>query len=403
MEVLISMFILLFGLMGVAAIFPVGNHYVVQGEKFDRGNTLAANAFEEIRARGMLNPEAWVYAGVSARGLSTPGTGTEDVIDPNSGTFNIPLPPRNNPRLPGPGHAFVIDPMSSASAWELGNRTNLDAWPQYSKVGMINADNRLWVGFDRTIPITQIDGGRWPARRVTLRIPDPNGSPYQQMTSPVAETIFRLRDDLAVELPERDDYPGILRWNTNGTQLLTRQYQGNFSWLATVVPLTLDGREALQPAVREHHPYEVSVVVFYKRVDAPQPETERQIDAEMLPGGELVMYGTGTATTTDVDDKFEDVKSGDWVCVMGINETTGVFLLKWYRLLALDEEAYEDGLDSQSGSFPQRRAMLLGPDWPIPTTGPNAGFAGRLRVAIFPGVASAVTREMVLQTGTLWD
>ena len=42
MEVLISMFVMLFGLMGVAAIFPVGNYYVVEGEKHDLGSLLAA-------------------------------------------------------------------------------------------------------------------------------------------------------------------------------------------------------------------------------------------------------------------------------------------------------------------------------------------------------------------------
>ena len=60
-EVLISMFVLLFGLMGVAAIFPVGNYYVVEGEKYDQGSALIQNALEEIEARGLLRPEAWLY------------------------------------------------------------------------------------------------------------------------------------------------------------------------------------------------------------------------------------------------------------------------------------------------------------------------------------------------------
>ena len=47
-EILISMFVLLFGLWGVAAIFPVGNHYVIEAEKFDLGGNLAQNAFEEL-------------------------------------------------------------------------------------------------------------------------------------------------------------------------------------------------------------------------------------------------------------------------------------------------------------------------------------------------------------------
>ena len=62
LEVLISMFVLLFGLMGVASIFPVGNHYAGKGEQFDRGSALAEAAFADLKARGMLKPELWFYA-----------------------------------------------------------------------------------------------------------------------------------------------------------------------------------------------------------------------------------------------------------------------------------------------------------------------------------------------------
>ena len=56
-EILISMFVLLFGLMGVAAIFPVASHYLTQGDQKDRSDALAANAFAEIKARGLMRPE----------------------------------------------------------------------------------------------------------------------------------------------------------------------------------------------------------------------------------------------------------------------------------------------------------------------------------------------------------
>ena len=399
MEVLISMFVLLFGLMGVAAIFPVGNHYVVQGEKFDRGNALADNAFQEIRTRGMLAPETWVY--------SDPNR-----VIANNDTFNYA----------GPGHAFVIDPMSTADVIRTVKRTgntsplnSLDLWPKFNQSGVVWPDsdrNNPWRIDSSSIwsqfPFRNTVGTDWPVRRVSLYDPVETvktGS-IRPMSLEVAESIFRLQDDLSVELPERDDNAGILRWQVdqNGTPqdptddtLLTRQYKGNFSWMATVLPLTTNGLAALQPVNRETHPYEVSVVVFYKRVNTPLPETERMMRAELLTGGELVMYG---GTQEEVDPKFENVKAGDWVAVMGVNETTGAFMLKWYRMLALDEEAYTDGLPSDSGvRVPLRRAMLQGPDWHFPVD-PSTGFSEplvtNLRVAIFPGIASVVTREMEL-------
>ena len=144
--------------------------------------------------------------------------------------------------------------------------------------------------------------------------------------------------------------------------------------------------------MQRRYPYEVSVVVFYKRVPTPAPETERLLRAEMLPGGELVMYGT----VNEVDTSLDGVKSGNWVAVMGVNRDAGTFLLKWYRLLALDEKTdtqTNHGYTIQSVNDPalvMRRAMLAGPDWPMQNSS-NLN----LRVAILPGVASVVTREMV--------
>lgn len=412
MEVLISMFVLLFGLMGVAAIFPVGNYYAVEGEKHDLGQLIAQNAFEEIQARGMLRPELWLYANgrpngtVGSATVPTETGGTELIQPPGAtspGWFNIV--PGVGPD-PGSGHAWVIDPMSSASA--ISGTAHLDLWPLLPASKAIN----IWFGMG-------VEGNRWPVRRITLPIPDPNTGGSQPLTPSVAETIFRLRDDLAVEMPERDDAPSIQRWNTadidntgnanntpndpNDDTLLSRQYHGNFSWLVTIVPPTEQAHESMQPALRQRYPYEVSVVVFYKRVPTPAPETERLLQAEMLPGGELVMYG---GTIEEVDKSLEGIKSGDWVAVMGVNETSGAFMLKWYRLLALDEETdtqVNHGYTIKSNPVSNlvlRRAMLLGPDWHFP---PGANEVRNLRVAILPGVASVVTREMVLEQDSLWS
>ena len=243
----------------------------------------------------------------------------------------------------------------------------------------------------------------WPVRR--LSVPQADGLP---LTKNVAEVIFRLRDDLAVEKPERGDVPSIQRWSTadidpvtgtpNNTPndptddtLLSRQYQGNFSWLATIVPSTREALIGLQPAARKSYPYEVSVVVFYKRVPTPAAETERLINAEMIGTGELAIYG---ATIDQVDAAVEGIRPSNWVAVMGVNQTTGTFMLKWYRLLALDDETHTINLTS---SNPQGRyAMLMGPDWPL-------GSYENLRVAILPGIASVVTREMVLEQDSMWN
>ena len=55
-EVLISLGILTIGLLGVAALFPVGSYYMQKGEIADRGSAIAQAAFNDLIARGMLNP-----------------------------------------------------------------------------------------------------------------------------------------------------------------------------------------------------------------------------------------------------------------------------------------------------------------------------------------------------------
>jgi len=436
-EVLISMFVMLFGLMGVAAIFPVGNHYVVEGEKFDLASGIAQNAFEELKARSMLRPEVWHYA--DPNGNLSAATATvanapfefdtlvmqSDTIagdfNANTGNFNIAGPL-------GPGHAFVIDPLGTATALNPNPvLPNLDIFPRLTNIDgdVVNWRNP-WLR-NPNIPGSNfaLPGERWPVRRLTVL--DANGL----MRTAVAETIFRLRDDLAVDQPDESDRPSIQRWDTadidpttgkvNNTpnipgddSLLRRQYKGDYSWLATIVPSTGAGLEALQPANAQYGQIscDVSIVVFRKRDDTPAAASERLINAELLPGGELVLYSNSTSTPPkdEVDAAVEGIRPGSWISLMGVNQTTGDFVMKWYRLLSLDDETIEIVLESGLGTVSGRRAMLIGPDWPAapnPTGPPSRSpsplpYVPNLRAGIFPGAISVVTKPMMMENSSLW-
>ncbi len=82
----------------------------------------------------------------------------------------------------------------------------------------------------------------------------------------MAEHFFRGNDDLTVDLPARDDRPGIQRWDTtnNGQTPLARQWNGDYSWIVSVVPTTNAARDGMAHGP-EGFAYDVSVVVFYKR------------------------------------------------------------------------------------------------------------------------------------------
>jgi len=357
LEVLLSMFVLLFGLMGVVALFPVGNHYAKQGDKFERGTTLAQNAFDELTSRGILQPEFWLYANNSA------------FIQPSgTGIFN-------NTSASGPGHAFVIDPLGAAKVNEL-------RFPFGALAAPLNGNNP-WFGAP-----SNLAGNVWPVRRITL-----SQAGSVPLTTAVAETIFSLRDDITVERPEEDDRPSIQRWktDTNGTLEdfsddlpLRRAYHGNFSWLATVVPTSNEALAGLQPADPgyQSYYYDVSVVVFYKRDDMPSVLSERLIEAQLFPGGELEMFSTDSAFA--VDAAVEDIRGGDWIAITGVNQVTGDFMMRWYRLLSLDEETRpRTGGDAGFA----RRAALVGPEWP-------AHSITNLRAVLLPGAIGVVTQQM---------
>jgi|GEM_PF-3153840 len=417
-EVLISMFVLLFGLMGVAAIIPVGNHYVVEGEKSDLGAGLAQNAFEELKARGALRTNAWVYAG------DPPGNESINPANPappypvefplvisdlgaNSGNYNIV----DTNVLPG--RAFVIDPMGAAAGFEAG-LADRDVFPYYN----LNAQA---VNVGMPIPWqAAFSERRWPVRRVTLPIPDSTGVlAFNGMPKVVAETIFRLRDDLSVDQPDKNDVPSIQRWDTADTNNtpddltddlpLRRQYKGDYSWLATIVPETTSDLESLQPAhtASGNIHYDVSVVVFRKRDDTPSVDSERVIQAELLQGGELVIYSTsGTPAKEEVDAAVEDIRPGNWISLMGVNQTTGDFVMKWYRILSMDDETTLFYVATEDSDQQARRMMLIGPDWPAPISalvGTGVQAIPNLRAGLFPGAISVVTKPLLMEKESLWS
>ena len=399
-EVLISMFVLLFGLMGVAAIFPVGNHYVVEGEKYDLASGIAQNAFEELRARGMLQPEFWMYANVPLGTLAVPGSRfvmQKNSTDPEPGTFNMEYPP--SATAPGPGNVFVIDPLGSANVNEIHFPFALQAIPPtLSNMWYVNRSQYAFSG------PPYLPGTVWPVRRITL--PQAGNFP---MATGVAETIFRLRDDLSVDQPKKSDVPSIQRWDVDATNsLLRRQYKGNYSWLATIVPTTRTGVDALQPSHDAYGqiPCDVSVVVFRKRDETPSDTSERFTFAELLPGNELVIYALNTDPVTakaDLDAAVEDIRPGNWIALTGINRTTGDFIMKWYRILSLDDETVDIDVFTLGGARKGRRAMLIGPDWPATSAQQAAGFVGNLTACTFPGAISVVTKPLRMEATSLWS
>jgi hypothetical protein len=75
MEVLISVFVLSIGLLGLAALLPVGSYTILETVKADRAGDCGRAALRDVKVRRMLDPNSWTNTG-------NLGSGPSFVIDP---------------------------------------------------------------------------------------------------------------------------------------------------------------------------------------------------------------------------------------------------------------------------------------------------------------------------------
>lgn len=432
-EVLISMGILTIGLLGVAAIFPVGGHYMRKGEEADRGAAIAKAAFGEVVARGMLNPDLWMT----------------HITDGQFSNSDVPFGDRFRPALlqyrrnrdsnfdaANPameaqaerdgnalfGSAVVIDPLAVAHVLErnANSALNISQFPaivnpiiRYDAVDDTRASWRPW----QTAA---------PVRRLSLAMPVtdggllPIGTPVY-LSSDAADAIFRSNDDLAMRAADSDDEPTRQLWSrtADGTTL-ARQSRGNYTWLVTIAPTSNAARDALATDPSKFY-YNVSVVVFNKRVlddfDANSTSSEKylrgRVISKSLSGGELLLEPVSSITNDR--DLFENLKPGQWIMVFGPHTRSRsaepALFLRWYRVLAVEGE--EEQLDASGApttsapdpANPRRLVALRGPAWPWEPAGntDTSNLPNDVRVAIVPNAVAVHSRDMRLESESVWS
>jgi prepilin-type N-terminal cleavage/methylation domain-containing protein len=407
-EVLISIGILAVGLLGAAAMFPVGSYFMQKGEVADRGAAIAQAAFADLVARGDLNPENWrawnqtdqVYQPMGQVMRNWMSANSAIRSNPNNGeaTFQTQM---NS----AAGFVYIIDPLGTAA----GVRANV------SKGRLLRApiDADASAGLDvsgfapmaapeetqRWLAFTQ--GGTWPVRRLCTKsmIMPSSTQPDFSPSEPIAQSLYTSGDDIAFDLPEEGDNPSQQqvvkgRDTNNNVVAVARQNRGDYSWMAMVAPTQSDAREAIGLNPSAYY-FDVSVVVFYKRPIA-------SVDtSESLVHGTIVSTGTGggeillTKLDTKDADPFAELKTGQWVMVSGPHpastDVEPLFFTQWYRVLAVDDEERGPIVDANN----QRLIGLRGPDWPWRIVD---GKTPMVRVGIFPGAVAVHTKTMRLES-----
>jgi hypothetical protein len=459
-EVLIAMGILTLGLLGVAAIFPVGGYYMQKAEIADRGSAIAQAVMNDIVARGMLNPQSWRVmippAGSPPASDPFPSDAkfTPPPYLPYRGTFTRPFGAALGEALNQPaaamdptrigkqfGSAFVLDPLGVA-AMAFPNQNYPVQWNAVASSFPATATNVFGSAFSYSAA-WQPWSPTWPVRRVTFQHP----TNQWQMDATTAGHYFRGSDDLTTDLPSRDDRPAAQNWDVdrNGVPL-ARQWTGDYSWLVTVVPTTNAARDGMARNP-EGFAYDVSVVVFYKRVlpdgavavsdvlaTSPGPgdeyrkfsdamgDQERAVRAKVvstgLNGGELLLTDLGDHL--EGKSPFGDLKVGQWIMLCGPHPNSNVdmsrtppvgeprFTLNWYQVLSIDGREMKldaNGNPTTNPSEPDRRLVAVrGPQWPWqPSSGSN-NVANNLCVAICRGAVAVHTKTLRLEgrNGSSW-
>jgi hypothetical protein len=451
-EVLISIGILTIGLLGVAAIFPVGSYYLQKGEIADRGSAIAQAAFNDLESRGMLNPANWLMMQNGDAPYSSPLNGPSgmfskrfaDVLgqkvlaQANSGSPKLAQNQYLNAKF---GYAYVIDPFGTNGSPK--NPTVSTDLRQIQYVGQFPFraipstyySQAQWKPWTATPSSTFYDP-HWPLVRITL--PQASNATYPTpLSSTAADEFFRSRDDLALDIPNQSNKPSTQRWETADTDndgkpdtALARQARGDYTWMATIVPGSSDARNALasDPTAFE---YEVSVAVSYKRTidnlsdfvqtGAPTP-AERLVNAQVvstgLNGGQLLLSQSDSdkdyTDTNPNTDPFGALKTGNWIVVCGPHpgstDDVNRFVMRWYRVLSIEGKDVHLGTDGNPGttdSVPRRLVSLRGPQWPWQPAANGLAdqydLSNYICVAIVPSVVAVHSKTIRLEGKSAWS
>lgn len=333
LEVLFSILILAVGLLSVASLLPVGRLQAGRALVDQHKVIVGQNALNEFRIRDMANPDKWYDA-------------TGSLLN----QYPAGAPPVINARIP-----VVIDPLTVSR--------------HGSSVQDFPINGYLLTGVPASLPRVSISSGS-----ATLPLE-------------VANEIFMAKDDILFDLPDDPTLPPVGGFGKDGKK---RLFEGQFSWMATIVPeYGPIAPTSVIPEVNQH--YRLSIVVFHRRslTQAGMTTAERAVKFNFAPPEiELV------STLSPPDDL--KVTIGEWI-LLGANfnriTSTGttelVPIFKWYRIVSAAQ------FDPTST---KRRLTVAGPDWE------NANNPTGEAVAILvDGVVAVYEKTIRIEGNNAWS
>ena len=406
-----TIFVLAVGLLGVAALMPVGSFQMQRGQIAQRVSEIGPAALDELEARDFTNPGKWLtasgnhfdavldraydYAAGSRGTHPVDGTPLEPVYDrsafPVASSGSFTPSPNFSAALTAAldeGGFFLLEFARCSDArlfggqWRarntpLGN-TSASLSPTAGDVYSLRrcepfAIDPLYVARhnagDAFVPSAWGSGIHMP--RLTLHGGLDN--PRAVMGQQAAESIF----ESDVDLKFLTDETGMVNEreahaDANGNAL-KRKVEGNYSWLATFAP-------SESTSGNDPRSWTVSVAVFYKRplgvrfAANPETDPQRTLVLKVDATGNASLETGGTAgllfEDTNGDGSLQKeageqmrVKRGMWGLVTFEHLDAGGQShrkARWYRMGAVGKPTAPTA-DDANHSTPVR---LIGPDLP---------------------------------------
>lgn len=369
LEVLVSIFILLFGLLAVAAVVPIAGLRIIQTKQADQSAACGQSAMRDVKVRRMTEPRKWQYYG-------------------GSGFTDVPVSGADGPLISF-STSFAIDPLGFAKNY--GDTTALGAMARFPYYAPAAYTTML---------------------RVTLK--DAGGG---QLPYALADRIFTWHDDLEIPVPTDPGARPVAMQDSGGN---VWEIEGKYSWLATVTPeVTVpDVTSPDRHYIDRHRSYRVSIIVFYNRDFSPpnnpldpQIPSERAVKSQIVDGtgalyggGDLQLFCDSSATPPQ-SGEYLDVKKGQWLMLSATDTLTTRNVFRWYRVIAAGETANEsdDGVDLNGDGDSVdwfREVTVAGPDW---SPAWHTGTSGQVDAALFTRVIGVYTTTIEMdEPGSLW-
>jgi type II secretory pathway pseudopilin PulG len=399
-EVMFAIGVVMIGLLGIAAILPFAERQARTATTLDAGTALAQRAQQQLRSRGMLDPQRWVMINdfAAAGGLGATNRFASPALVRSFWNTLLPIPPAVNELLRDNPGGVCIDPAFMALPGNTVDATSTNP------LGYWEPNDASGNGFRRGVfpyyktqfnPLADpsssgATANNWPVMprmwRVGVR-PVVNSNLMLPPSGMAADQLAVDDDTLSINFPRSRAQNASqlikpLDLDTSAAEAFTpisRQLRPQYTWLATVNVL---------PGEVEGH---VSVVVVRSRTAFPatrrsstgpaaraedNPSDERvalvtRQSGASGPTGAFVGGAGGTIELTASALTPNKVRVGQWIMlsrnVVTSTNLLGVPLHRWYRVTGVEQKprlgAFTDPISGSSLPAWQRWVTLEGSDW----------------------------------------